>query len=290
MTLPRRCGPDCVIPVDTSRAHPLSVSARPDGAWVIDDLVIRTIADSGHSPGHPFDFENAGATIEIRAGLLREIMDARPSHVLPVVAVCSCSFASPYVKGRPIQDFGLGADGNRLINPHERRVKWAPTTLERHLADLASGLQELHQLGVAHGDPALMNAYVEGSDQPAALWIDLNSVQPAGVEAVNVDIAAFESTCLWPALIDAEVHSPSLFADLTSAGAESPEPLVSYANILRQGRADHAPDGARADLLHNLSRTDPSNRDDLLGRTRRRLSAAMHIEPAQSLPCARENP
>ena len=120
-----------------------------------------------------------------------------------------------------------------------------------------------------------MNAYVEGSDQPAALWIDLNSVQPAGVEAVNVDIAAFESTCLWPALIDAEVHSPSLFADLTSAGAESPEPLVSYANILRQGRADHAPDGARADLLHNLSRTDPSNRDDLLGRTRRRLSAAM---------------
>jgi glycosyltransferase involved in cell wall biosynthesis/GT2 family glycosyltransferase len=120
-----------------------------------------------------------------------------------------------------------------------------------------------------------MNAFVEGDEQPVALWVDLNSVQPAGIEAVNLDIAAFEFTCLWPALIDAEMHSPSLFADLVAAGAESLEPLASYAEILRQERDDHAPDGARAVLFRNLTPTDPSNRNDSLGRTRRRLAAAM---------------
>ncbi len=275
MTLPTRCSADCVIPVDRSDAYPLSASTRPDGAWVIGEAVVRTIADAGHRSDHPFSFEGAGATVEERGQLLARIMESNPKHVLPVTAICSCSYESPFILGHPLQDFGLGADTNKLIHPRERRIRWAPIRLEHHLAELASGLQGLHELGIAHGDPALMNAYVNLVDEPVALWVDLNSVQSAGPEAINVDIAAFEATCVWPALLDADLHSPSLFAELVELAMASPEPLSSYVSALTKTRDDHTPHQARGDLLDNLARTDPSNRPDPLGRVRRRVAAAM---------------
>jgi len=277
MTLPSRCSPDCVIPEDTSKAQPLSVSAREEDSWVIDGMVIRRIADGGPEAGHPFFLESsARSTIEQRAGLLRAIRDGSPEHVVPVAEVCACSYTSPLLAGHPIQDFGLGADGNSLIHPRERRIAWTPNSLEQRLAELVSGLAELHELGIAHGDPALMNGYVHTMGQrQLAVWVDLNSVQPGSPEAIAVDIAAFELTCLWPALLDGESHSPGLFRELARLGRESDSPLAEYASALSRGWDDHVPGAARADLLSSILESDPATRDDLLGATRRRIASAM---------------
>jgi hypothetical protein len=148
--------------------------------------------------------------------------------------------------------------------------------LQRLLGELAHGLIELHELGIAHSDPALMNAFVyEGEHGSVGLWVDLNSVLPGTETTVAVDIAGFEHTCLWPALIDAREHSPSLFADLVAAGRTDENPLQAYARALGEDRSDQVVTGSRTDLLVSLDENDPSSRPDLLGASRRRIAAAM---------------
>jgi glycosyltransferase involved in cell wall biosynthesis/GT2 family glycosyltransferase len=144
------------------------------------------------------------------------------------------------------------------------------------LGELAHGLIELHELGIAHSDPALMNAFVyEGEHGSGGLWVDLNSVLPGTEATIAVDIAGFEYTCLWPALIDAREHSPSLFADLVAAARTEGNPLQAYARALGEERSDQVDTGSRADLLVSLDESDPSSRPDLLGASRRRIAAAM---------------
>ena len=97
-----------------------------------------------------------------RAALLR-LLTSPPPGVLPVNDVCDCSFATPFVPGRPLWDLGLGPDGGRLQPPAERNTPWDLRQLSGVLADLAAALADLHDVGIAHGDAALMNALVVDS-------------------------------------------------------------------------------------------------------------------------------
>ncbi len=241
---------------------------------MVDNRVIRRIASGGHEPGHPFHLAGTTISREARAHLLDLIQKSQPRHILLVEAVCRCSFSSPFLSGTPLQDFDLSE--NPLLHPRERRVVWPAEVLQAFLGDLAGGLSELHRLGISHGDPALMNAFVHESDHDSkGIWVDLNSVMPASEKSIAVDIAAFEYTCLWPALLDADEHSPSLFRDLTAVARSEADPLTAYTSALLEDRSDCQSAGARSDLVSWLADHDSLAIDGPLGQARRRIAAAM---------------
>jgi hypothetical protein len=168
---------------------------------------VRMLAANSHSPDHPlYSGHDPRQTVENRRGLLSRVRDAVPRSVLPVLRLCRCSVESPLLTGAPLQDFALGPDGNRLINPDVRRIVRPPGGVKAILADLAQGLAAMHAIGVAHGDPALMNAFAanRGDKRPEGTSIDLNSLVPADADSEALDIAAFLLLTVWPALLDAQ--------------------------------------------------------------------------------------
>lgn len=246
------CGPHCLLPRDPSTTRPLSSSSRPEISLVVGDSVIRSISAGSEDPNHPFSLAGETPTLDGRRALLSRIQQERPEHVLTVAGLCDCSVRSPYLEGRPLQDFGLGPDGNRLVAPANRRIHRQPAELERLLAELVAGLQALHRIGVAHGDPALMNAFVAAGNPGEAVWVDLNSVRPATPEAVAVDIAGFVLTCMWPALLDAAHHSPSLFNELVGIQCSDSFDLEQLQAALRTAPTDHRAGNGRSALLAAL--------------------------------------
>jgi GT2 family glycosyltransferase len=237
---------------------------------------VRAIPGGGHDPSHPFYFEDSSISQEERAGLIASIRDNKPAHILEVQQACSCTYISPLLPGHPLQDFGLGPDGNRLIAPSERRISWPAYTLQAHLGELASGLAELHRLGIAHGDPAVMNAYIHQAEAgPVAVWVDLNSTLAATARSIAMDIVGFETTCLWPSLIDAGSFSPSLFRELIETTEASSLTLEAMESCLRSPRNDYQAIGARACLVSLLNDRDAEGNRDLLAQTRASVSRVM---------------
>lgn len=275
MSQPTSCGPSCVL-AEKSNLLPLSASARPDGAWIHEGLVVRQISTQAHEPSHPFALEGDEGSGHSRAELLKRLAQRPCSHVVPVSEVCSCSFSMPFLQGTPLQELGLGFDQDRLVSPSARRLDWPAVTLHRLLAELAQGLLELRESGIAHGDPAWMNAFAstEADGARRGRWVDLNSVRPATSEASDLDVAAFLLTTLIPALLDAPQHSPSLFADLAAASRHGSNVLESVIEALKKERLDLQADGARASLGRALAEHgSASDRADGIGQAHRRVSA-----------------
>ncbi len=275
MSKPKPCGPSCVL-AEKIHLLPLSASARPDGAWIHEGVVVRQISTQAHEPSHPFALVGDEGSAYVRAELLDRLMQDPPAHVVPVLEVCRCSFSMPFLEGTPLQELGLGFDQDRLVHPSARRVDWPAVTLHRLLAELARGLVELRASGIAHGDPAWMNAFASlGADGVhRGLWVDLNSMRPGTPEASDLDVAAFLLTTLVPALLDAREHSPSLFADLAAASRNGVDVLESVIEALEKERRDLQADGARASLGRALAEHgSASDRQDGVGRAHRRISA-----------------
>src|SRR5581483_2617239 len=212
MKLPSPCGPDCVLAgVEAQQVFSLTVSEREEYSCVSGNRVLKVIPARSHAPSHPL-FLPADSTESVaRRALLEKLRDQPCAHVLAVTRVCRCSFESPLVGGDPLRDFGLGPDGHSLTPPTLRKPRWAPDVLQAFFCDLVDGLAQMHQRGIAHGDPVLLNAYV-ARDEAAegALWVDLSSIREATTEARLTDVAAFIEMCLWPMLIDCEFSSDSL--------------------------------------------------------------------------------
>jgi glycosyltransferase involved in cell wall biosynthesis/GT2 family glycosyltransferase len=121
-----------------------------------------------------------------------------------------------------------------------------------------------------------MNAYIDESGREEhAVWIDLNSVQPATPKSVATDIAAFEFTCLWPALLDAESHSPSLFSSLVDIMRSDLDPLTAYGTILAHDRDDYETSSARAQFFECLGDTGLGGGSEVLTATRLQVATAM---------------
>jgi glycosyltransferase involved in cell wall biosynthesis len=151
------------------------------------------------------------------------------------------------LKGAPLQDFGLGPGADQLVHPGERRIERPPGEIEACLAELARGLTALHAIGVVHGDPALMNAYVTSGETgiKTGVWVDLNSVAEASDASVNVDIAGFLVFTVVPALVDATFSSPGLVEEVVRIWL-GPEPsLTALADVLSRPRSDHLSGSAR---------------------------------------------
>lgn len=268
------CGNLCLGRDLGAEAFPLSASSRAEGAWIAGNRVVRLISAEGHAAGHPL-FSNTDCNQVERAALLKLLMEKRVAHVLPVNRICTCAFETPLLSGEPLRDFGFGPDANRLTNPQNRRPVWDPQALQVFLGELAGALASLHEIGIAHGDPALMNAFVadEGGVKQA-VWLDLNTVRPATEENRALDTAGFIELCLWPCLLEARAYSPTLFADLVTAAC-APDVLPQLGQVLAIHYSDYQAGDLRAALLQVLRQASQTHRADLFGQVHRAVRACV---------------
>jgi DNA repair exonuclease SbcCD ATPase subunit len=148
--------------------------------------------------------------------------------------------------------------------------------VQKFLFELVEGLQCLHQQGIAHGDPVLLNAFVQtAAEGERAVWVDLSSVREATEEARLMDSAAFVELCLWPMMLDSEIHSESLMRDVVAAECCAPDVLVGLHDALSVSRTDYARKDGR-ELRGSIFRdVDVLGRSDDFGRIRRRLCALL---------------
>jgi glycosyltransferase involved in cell wall biosynthesis len=229
------CGPDCLRRVHTGDGVRLSQAERPAGAILTGELVLRSISGGGHPSDHPFAASEPGPTRAERAELLR-LLRRPPAGVLAVKDICDCSFTTDFVDARPVWDLGLGPDGAGLQSPAARNRVWNLHELLPVLADLAAALADLHDMGIAHGDAALMNAMVLVSGQPRrGLWVDLAAVRRMTEEAQRTDEAAFVLSTALPALLCADAGSPSLVTELISSSNFG---AAALAETFRRERSD----------------------------------------------------
>ena len=243
------CRPDCLRRVHAGEGVPLSQASRAESSTLVGDVVIRTIPIGGHPPHHPFSVPETVPTRAERAGLLRRLRTP-PLGVLSVDGVCDCSFTTPFLDAQPIWDFGLGPHGRSLRPPSELNTPWDLDQLSAVLADLAQALADLHAIGVAHGDAALMNAMVvDQAGTPRGTWVDLGSVIFATDEAQRTDAAAFVLATALPALLCADSGSSSLVKDLIAGAAQGP---VALAEALHTPRRDVQVGAAREALVEGL--------------------------------------
>lgn len=249
------CGPGCLSLGGLSQATSANPEAQSGGIGAKGNVDVRFISADDHHPGPPFLLPGDQTTIEQRHELLDALRAASPPNVLPVVALCSCSFATPLVEARPIQDLGFVSG---LVAPSARRIRWEPNALEQVLAQLADGLGAMHDLGVAHGSPTLLDAlWSSGPEGSWAFWGDLSWVRVANEYAIALDIVTFLQACLWPALLEADHHSQSLFEELVHIERESGDILGRVASTLRTLRSDHLHGTSSAALALALGADGP---------------------------------
>lgn len=269
------CGQSCRFRNLGAEAFPLSASSRTEASWVSGNRLIRLISSTGHAPGHPLYSSREPKRAERRT-LLKTLMDRPVAHVLPVIGLCSCAFETPFLDGVPLRDFALGPDANRLIHPQNRRPSWAPEALRMFLKDLAAGLAALHGIGIAHGDPALMNALIaEEGGARKAVWLDLNTVRPATEENRALDAAGFIELCLWPSLLEADSYSPSLFSALANTTEISPDIFAALLSVLAAGYADDRAGDIRASFAAVMRGHGYPPRTDLFGEIHRSMRACL---------------
>ena len=243
------CCPVCLLRKLPARPKPLSIS-RKDQSWICGDVIIRRIDQLSHPFGHPFAISSP-VSHDHRRTLLEYLKGERPQNVLPVIDLCECSVSMPHLDGRPLQDWGLGPDADNLLHPSQRHVSWPSATLERLLAELADGLHSLHRLDIAHGDPAIMNAFAERVNSGyRGVWVDLGSIR-TGAEAKIIDVAGFALLTLLPALIGSQTYSLSLIEDIFVALSVG-DPLVLVAAALRKERVDHISGDARSAIATSM--------------------------------------
>jgi hypothetical protein len=269
------CGESCLFRDLGEEAFPLSATSRTEGAWVAGNRVIRSISATGQVAAHPLHSSREANLVERRA-LLRALMERPVAHVAPVTRLCECSFESPFLEGVPLRDFGLGPDAKRLTHPHNRRPSWAPEALQAFLRELASGLLSLHEIGIAHGDPALMNVLIaDESGAREAVWLDLNTIRPATEENRALDAAAFIDLCMWPSFLEAHAYSPSLFSELADAAERAPDVLAALREALEGARTDYQSGDIRAAFTSALRTRRSLPRTDLFGDIHRTVSACL---------------
>ncbi len=266
------CGPNCLA---VALGAPLSQSSRSDRGWVHGATVVAPIVAGGHDPSHPFHTADGVITRARRRQLLDVVLRHSPRGTVPVTGLCACTVTMPLLDGAPLYDFALGPDGRRLVSLAGRERAWPLDVLVSLLADLVAGLRALHGVGIAHGDAALMNAFVERhAEGLRGVWVDLGSICPATEETCALDVAAFTEACLWPALLEAPTHSPAL-AYRVLATIRDNEGLAGIEAALREPLTDElgAPlrraFGAVGDHAHSLEG------DGADARARRRVVAMM---------------
>ena len=277
MKLPTPCGSDCVLAgVNEPQVFSLTVSERQEYSCVFGNRVLKMIPPKSHAPSHPLYLASDHTDSTARRALLERLRDAPCAHVLQVTRVCRCSFESPLVSGEPLRDFGLGPDGHSLTPPALRKPRWPPDVLQSFFRDLTDGLAQLHERGIAHGDPVLLNAYVaRGDGAEQALWVDLSSFREATSEARLTDAAAFVELCLWPMLLDCEFSSASLIRDIIEVNSSSPDVLAGLRQALTVERSDYARQDVREQRLNALREHDSLGRSDDYGKIHRRLCSAL---------------
>lgn len=253
----------------------LSQSSRPERGWVEGETVFAPITTGGHNRASPFYTADGVITRARRRDLLDVIQGRSPRGIVPVTGTCACTVTMPLLDGAPLYDFALGPDGRRPVSLAGRGRTWPLAVLTSLLADLAAGLSALHEGGIAHGDPALMNAFVERCEEGVrGIWVDLGSICQATKETTAFDLAAFTEACLWPALLEAPFHSPTLMKQLQESMCED-EGLAGLETVLRQPPSDElgtSPRDAFGALRYHAQSLEGTS---VAARARRHVAAVM---------------
>jgi glycosyltransferase involved in cell wall biosynthesis len=273
---PSCCGESCLFRNLDPEAFPLHASGRSEAAWVTDKRVIRIISGTGNAAGHPL-YSSREPDLSERRALLKELMDRSVAHVAQVTKLCGCSFETPFLEGVSLIDLSLSPDENRPTYTDNGRPVRGPEALPTFLGELASGLVGLHEIGIAHGDPALMNALVvrEVGGTGSAIWADVNTFRPATEENRALDAAGFIEFCLWPCLLEGRAYSPLLFAAIAHAVERSPNVLAALSTVLAAPYTDYRSADIRAAFAGMVRSHRHWRRMDLFGEVHRTVQACM---------------
>ena len=119
-------------------------------------------------------------------------MKAQPvSGFLPVLELCQCTYAVPFMNGRVLFDANtipdtLRPDQKALLEQQAVMVSWGD--FAGWVRELGNALILLHRQGLAHGDVTVFNIMIDNAGH--AIWLDLENLNEDTSQMEN-DGAAF---------------------------------------------------------------------------------------------------
>jgi len=187
------CGSDCLLHTLPNRTRFYPHGSDKTGVIaILEDKLLFNISNKTHPEGHPLNTETNAITAEERASLLKKLVGKQAlMHIAVPTECCNCAYTSKIVKGSQLVDYQTRPNWHKRLFPEipdeVQDLNWEMT--QQLIVDLATGLQRLHTLGIAHGDPHAFNAMLDSNGR--VLWVDLNDCNHASDNAIVVDNWAF---------------------------------------------------------------------------------------------------
>lgn len=267
-----RCVPnDAQVVVQSTATHSVAL-VSVDKLWL-------NISNETHPADHPLYVGEQQITAAERAQILRTIQHAQLAHIVTLRDVCDCGMIMDVLDGLPLASVHQRPAWHRNAFRSAHDDALATMTWPAYLgvmADLAEGVQALHERGIVHGDLFAFNAIVQ--DAQHGIWIDLNDVLPATLQGKAIDVWAFVTYTLLTSLLRLTHWQPDVIAGALAIVAREPLDgmLSRLASHLRshQHSADQVPldNQALAQLGTMYQQHDPQQRADELGTVARLLT------------------
>jgi hypothetical protein len=239
-------------------------------------------SDTVHPPGHPLYTPEMNITQDEREALLKHISQAGPAHVVRVHEVCDCGLVIDLIEGWPLADINSWpvwhrSSSNQSVDALLAALSW--TDFTRILSNLTEGLQNLHELGIAHADPFPINAMVMDKQ---GIWVDVNGIVSASPLSKAVDIWTYLTYTVMTRLLKLRTWDPEFLKRILTivARAELHDILPQISQFLKQSaNAPATADlpvvpGDLAKIAGMCSEYDMQLRTDELGDVARRLAPA----------------
>lgn len=238
------------------------------------------ISHETHAADHPLYVSEQQITVSARAQLLRTVQQAKPVHVVSVRDVCACGMIIDVLEGLPLANVHQRPAWHRSAFRSEHDDALATMSWSMYLdviADLAEGVQALHEAGIVHGDLFAFNAIVQDEH---GIWIDLNDILPATARGVAVDVWTFMTYTVMTSLMRLKHWQPTVIADAfaiveQAAVGDILRQLASHFRQARQQNREEQPfNNSDLSIIGEIyQRHAPQQRSDELGSVARLLSA-----------------
>ncbi len=155
--------------------------------------------------------------------------------VIPVLELCECTYAVPFLDGRMLFDANTIPDNLRsrqmaLLDQQSVMIEWSD--FARWIRGLAGALRSLHRLGVAHGDVTVFNIIIDrGGD---AVWLDLENLNsdPEQIENDNGAFLFHVFCLLFEQLSAFPPEFPERISKLVLEAADGDELLSGMAEVI----------------------------------------------------------
>ena len=229
-------------------------TAETKNAYLIDGgkQVLLSLKASNRTNTHPLGAQHTTQKLEL---LWKTIAQNPHENLMTINEVCECSASVVAVQGIPLYNakttpgwlaVRVGWDDYLQQKKKLGTQEWCAL-----MADLSAGLEHLHQLGIAHGDPYPFNAMV--TNEGKALWVDFGNITDDPTY-FRKDVLAFAIYTLIFTVKYCEAISPSLLQELAEAIAteNTCDALKKCQAVLKKERQDWKYQFSDDDILKNF--------------------------------------